>query len=181
MNGVGMRVFMQRCGPDYYRRSGSQINVDLDEDHAFVEADRRGKKIHAMQIINPATEKVIGEVAEDTSATVKEKHRLAKEGQPEWAARSVEERLAVIERFYVALEEEKEVLAGTLTAETGKPLQQSYNELNGARTRIRWMLDHAARWLKEEWIVTEGTHGKRSFMSRWASSPIYRPGTIRTS
>jgi acyl-CoA reductase-like NAD-dependent aldehyde dehydrogenase len=54
------------------------------------------------------------------------------------------------------LDVEKEVLAATLTAETGKPLQQSYNELNGARGRIRWFLDHSARWLAEEWVTTEG-------------------------
>ena len=35
-----------------------------------------------MQIINPATEEIIGEVAEDTEAEVWEKYRLAKAGQP---------------------------------------------------------------------------------------------------
>jgi acyl-CoA reductase-like NAD-dependent aldehyde dehydrogenase len=109
-----------------------------------------------MQIINPATEAVIDEIAEDTEATVKEKYALVKKEQREWAARTVDERLGIIGRFFELLEAEKKALAETLTAETGKPLQQSYNELNGARGRIRWMLDHAKRWLEEEWIVTEG-------------------------
>ena len=109
-----------------------------------------------MQIINPATEAVIDEIAEDTEATVKEKYALVKKGQRVWAARTVDERLGVIGRFFELLEAEKKALAETLTAETGKPLQQSYNELNGARSRIRWMLDHSKQWLEEEWIVTEG-------------------------
>jgi acyl-CoA reductase-like NAD-dependent aldehyde dehydrogenase len=109
-----------------------------------------------MEIINPATEEVIGVVTEDTEATVKEKHAALQAGQPGWAALGVEARIACIERFYVLLEEEKKVLAGTLTAESGKPLQQSFNELNGARSRIRWLIDHAAKWLAEEWVVTEG-------------------------
>src|SRR6185437_2107701 len=109
-----------------------------------------------MQIINPATEAVLGEVAEDTEVTVKAKFELVRAGQPAWAAMGVEARIAVLERFYAALETEKKVLAESLTAESGKPLQQSYNELNGARSRIRWMLDHAAKWLAEEWVVTEG-------------------------
>ena len=109
-----------------------------------------------MRIINPATEKVIGEVAEDTEILVKEKYSAAVEAQAEWAGRTVEERLEAIGRFYAALETEKDLLARTLTAETGKPLQQSYNELNGARARIRWMIDHSARWLAEEWVQSEG-------------------------
>ena len=109
-----------------------------------------------MTIINPATEEVIQEVKEDTEATVHEKYQQVKAGQFFWAARPVEERVAVIARFYEALDTEKETLAATLTAETGKPLQQSYNELNGARARIKFFLDNSAKWLKEEWVTTEG-------------------------
>ena len=109
-----------------------------------------------MQIINPATEEIIGEVPEDTEASVKEKWALLRAGQPVWAAKTVEERVACIARFYEALDQEKAVLAETLTSETGKPLQQSYNELNGARNRIRYFLDNSARWLAEDWVVAEG-------------------------
>jgi acyl-CoA reductase-like NAD-dependent aldehyde dehydrogenase len=109
-----------------------------------------------MEIINPATEEVIAKVEEDTEGTTREKYERLKVGQPKWAALGVEERIGCLEGFYAALEAEKAVLAETLTAESGKPLQQSYNELNGARSRIRWMLDHAARWLSEEWVVSEG-------------------------
>ncbi len=109
-----------------------------------------------MQIINPATEEIIGQVAEDTEATVNEKFAALRGGQPGWGAVSVEERVACIGRFCDALDAEKEELARTLTAESGKPLQQSYNELNGARSRIKWLMEHAAQWLAEEWIVAEG-------------------------
>ncbi|MES1159678.1 MAG: aldehyde dehydrogenase family protein, partial [Bacteroidota bacterium] len=109
-----------------------------------------------MTIINPATEEVIQELTEDTAASVQEKFELLKKGQADWAKRTLEERIACITRFYGLLDTEKEDLAATLTAETGKPLQQSYNELNGARSRIRYFLDHSARHLAEEWVVTEG-------------------------
>src|ERR1700748_781156 len=117
-----------------------------------------------MQIVNPATEEIISEVTEDTEVSVNQKFDLLKAGRRVWAARPVDERLAVIERFYESLETEKKVLAETLTAETGKPLQQSYNELNGARGRIRWFLDHSKRWLEEEWVITGGgTREKLSY------------------
>jgi acyl-CoA reductase-like NAD-dependent aldehyde dehydrogenase len=110
-----------------------------------------------MHIINPATEEIIAEVPEDTEASVHEKLRLLRDGQPRWAALPVEERIGCIARFWDLLNKERETLAGTLTSETGKPLQQSYNELNGARSRINYFLEHSAKWLAEEWVVTEGT------------------------
>jgi acyl-CoA reductase-like NAD-dependent aldehyde dehydrogenase len=109
-----------------------------------------------MQVVNPATEEIIGEVPEDTEASVKEKYRLLREGQPLWAARTVEDRVACIAKFRELLDQERDVLADTLTSETGKPLQQSYNELNGARGRISYFLDHSTKWLADEWVVTEG-------------------------
>ncbi|HTL08955.1 MAG TPA: aldehyde dehydrogenase family protein [Chitinophagaceae bacterium] len=109
-----------------------------------------------MTIINPATQEIIQEVAEDNHASIQEKFALLRRGQPAWAAMGVDHRINVIRRFHQLLEQEKEVLAQTLTAEMGKPLQQSYNEINGARARIQYFIDNAAKYLAEEWITTEG-------------------------
>jgi len=110
-----------------------------------------------MQIINPATEELIADIAEDTKETTGAKYALLRKAQPAWAATALEKRIACISRFQALLEEKKEELARILTAETGKPLQQSYNELNGARTRVTFFITHSARWLAEEWITPEGT------------------------
>jgi acyl-CoA reductase-like NAD-dependent aldehyde dehydrogenase len=109
-----------------------------------------------MNIINPATEELISIVEVDTVQSIQEKFVRLQEGQVEWAATALTARIAAIARFCDLLEEKKEELAKTLTSEMGKPLQQSYNELNGARNRIRFFVDHAAQYLAEEWIITEG-------------------------
>jgi len=109
-----------------------------------------------MKIINPATEEIIQEIAEDTGDSVQLKYNLLKKGQPAWAAVPVHERIACIAKFYDLLDQQKDQLARTLTAEMGKPLQQSYNELNGARARIKYFIDNTAKWLAEEWMVKEG-------------------------
>ena len=109
-----------------------------------------------MKIINPATEEVIKEVQEDSEETVRKKFHLLKSGQPEWAQLPVEKRVRCIRNFYDLLDKEKAELAKTLTAEVGKPLQESYNELNGARNRMQYFIDNSAKWLSEEWMVTEG-------------------------
>ncbi|MES1223296.1 MAG: aldehyde dehydrogenase family protein, partial [Bacteroidota bacterium] len=109
-----------------------------------------------MKIVNPATEEVIKELQEDTKESVDKKYELVKAGQPQWAKMPVEKRVQCIQNFYDLLDKEKDELAKTLTAEVGKPLQESYNELNGARGRMKYFIDNAVKWLREEWIVTEG-------------------------
>ena len=109
-----------------------------------------------MKIINPATEELVQEITEDTDHSIADKFLLLRQGQPRWAATPLQKRIACITRFYELLDEQKEALAKTLTAEMGKPLQQSFNELNGARGRIKYFIDHSAKWLAEEWVTTEG-------------------------
>lgn len=109
-----------------------------------------------MQIINPATEEVIREIAEDSQEIIIKKYQAALDGQPAWAAVPLHKRIACISKFYQLLEEEKKELAEILTSEVGKPLQQSYNELNGARNRIEFFIKNAAKWLADEWIEEEG-------------------------
>jgi acyl-CoA reductase-like NAD-dependent aldehyde dehydrogenase len=114
-----------------------------------------------MQIINPATHELITTIEEDSANRIAEKFTTLKKGQPAWAANSLKERITVIQQFYDLLEEEKEELAKTLTAEMGKPLQQSYNEINGARSRIKFFIENSEKYLSEEWITTAGATNEK--------------------
>src|SRR6476619_6342984 len=110
-----------------------------------------------MQIINTATEEVITEIPEDTQQTIAKKFQSLKGGQAAWAHVPLQKRIACIERFYELLDEQKDELAKTLTGEMGKPLQQSYNELNGARSRIKFFIENSAKYLADEWIIPDGS------------------------
>lgn len=110
-----------------------------------------------MQIINPATEEVIADIPEDTRDSVQQKYDTALVAQTAWAQTPLTQRIQCIQRFYDLLDTHKDELARTLTSEMGKPIQQSYNELNGARTRIKFFIDHSEKYLAEEWITTEGS------------------------
>src|SRR4051812_2958245 len=100
-----------------------------------------------MNIINPASEEIIADIQEDTAGTVRQKFELVKTGQAAWSAVAVEKRIACIAGFYELLEKEKDELARTLSTEMGKPLRESYNELTGARGRLRFFIDHSAKYL----------------------------------
>ncbi len=116
----------------------------------------RKNNMNKLTIINPATETVITEINEDSKDTIDRKYQSLKTGQIAWSAQTTQKRIECLIRFNDLLEEKKEELAGLLTAETGKPLQQAYNELNGARNRIRFFTEHAPKYLADEWITPDG-------------------------
>jgi acyl-CoA reductase-like NAD-dependent aldehyde dehydrogenase len=108
-----------------------------------------------MQIINPATEEIIQEVPEDTRESLYGKFELLKANQPAWQGIPITERIVVLSRFAALLEKNTELLAGILTSEVGKPLQQSRNEINGARSRIKWFTDNSEKYLADETMTLE--------------------------
>ncbi|HLT72276.1 MAG TPA: aldehyde dehydrogenase family protein [Cyclobacteriaceae bacterium] len=108
-----------------------------------------------MKIINPATEEIIQEIIEDTRESAAEKYSTLKAGQRGWTKVPLNERVKIIRKFSDLLLSNMEGLAADLTAEVGKPLQQARNEINGARSRIKWITEHAGMYLSEE-IMTSG-------------------------
>ncbi|MBC6112248.1 aldehyde dehydrogenase family protein [Pedobacter fastidiosus] len=108
-----------------------------------------------MQIINPATEEIIATLEEDNQASLQTKFETLKQAQLSWKLQSLQERISILSTFSDLLETEIEDLALTLTSEVGKPLQQSRNEINGARARIKWMLSNAEKYLSDEVMVDE--------------------------
>jgi acyl-CoA reductase-like NAD-dependent aldehyde dehydrogenase len=108
-----------------------------------------------MQIINPSTEEIIGDIPEENSETLYKKYFLLKVGQKKWSAVSLTERTDIIKKFSQLLASNIEKIASILTAEVGKPLQQSRNEINGAITRINWLTENSEKYLGEELMSKE--------------------------
>ena len=101
-----------------------------------------------LKINNPATGRVIAEVLEDNAASIRRKYMMARDAQPRWAGRSLGYRLKIIRAFRDQVDGRKEELARILTSETGKPLQQAMNELNGLLPRLDFFVDNARKTLR---------------------------------
>lgn len=114
-----------------------------------------------MKIINPATTEVIANLVADTRDSVRIKTSRLRLGQKEWKKTSLDDRLGCIVKFGELVRENIEGLAAILTSETGKPLQQSINEIRGAQNRITHLKDNARQWLQEEVMVAEGSTKER--------------------
>jgi acyl-CoA reductase-like NAD-dependent aldehyde dehydrogenase len=103
-----------------------------------------------MKIVNPATETVIADLPTDDTESLSRKLLLLKTAQKSWSKVPLAERVLIIRKLATLLETQTEKLAAILTSEVGKPLQQSRNELAGARARIEWLTDHAIKYLSDE-------------------------------
>jgi acyl-CoA reductase-like NAD-dependent aldehyde dehydrogenase len=108
-----------------------------------------------MRIINPATEELIREIQEDDAKSVERKFLELKSAQIEWQKVRIKERIKKLQGFSELLNTNIEHLAAVLTSEVGKPLQQSRNEVNGARARIKWLTENAEKFLSDEVMVQE--------------------------
>jgi len=109
-----------------------------------------------MKAINPATEEVLANLKEDNKASLTKKFNLLKAGQKKWSAVPLKKRIAVLQKFSDLLKNNIEECAHILTSEVGKPLQQSRNEVNGARNRIKWLTENAEKYLSDEVMSEEG-------------------------
>ena len=109
-----------------------------------------------LQIHNPATGQLIAAPNADDSASVAAKATAARAAQPAWAARPLDERLAVMRRFRAGVVAELDALAHTLTLEMGKPIAQARNELNGLLPRIDFFIEHCAGAIQDEEVFDDG-------------------------
>jgi acyl-CoA reductase-like NAD-dependent aldehyde dehydrogenase len=116
-----------------------------------------------MKIHNPATGALIAEVPAATPELVAERAAAARAAQPAWFARPLAERLEILQRFRVAIAAEVEPLAVTLTAEVGKPIRQSRNEINGLLGRIDFFLAQTEATLGAQQVGDDG--GTREVIS----------------
>lgn len=108
-----------------------------------------------MKITNPATGGLIAEFPESDPASVQTMLDLAVHARQSWARRPLSERLDVFRRFRALLVDRKEKLARTLTAEMGKPITQSRNEIEGTLGRIDFFLETVPQVLREEVVLKD--------------------------
>ena len=109
-----------------------------------------------LAIINPATGALITEVPADDASTVASKAAQARAAQPRWQAVPLAERKACIERFRGLVVRDLESLARTLTQDTGKPVSQARNELNGLLGRIDFFLGAVSDATGTQTVFDEG-------------------------
>jgi acyl-CoA reductase-like NAD-dependent aldehyde dehydrogenase len=109
-----------------------------------------------MDVVNPATGEVIEKFVSDDLQSIEDKYQAARAAQPEWGARSVAERVELIAKFRELMKRDLDTLALDLTKETGKPLQQSKNEVIGGLSKLKFFLEKSEEYLSVEKVNEDG-------------------------
>ena len=107
-----------------------------------------------MKIINPATGRAVREIEETPPADLANLLLRARQAQAPWKKTPLEQRLSCLEKFQLALRENKEALARDLTTEVGKPLTEARSEVEGAAGKIYFFLNHSAELLAPKEAVS---------------------------
>ena len=96
-------------------------------------------------VINPATEELIGKASRANKKDIDLCLKSAEEGFRIWKNTSPWERSKIIRKISDLIRERKDILSKWLTLEVGKPLSESLGETNGSADIFEWSAEEAKR------------------------------------
>ena len=97
------------------------------------------------EVINPATEEVIGKASKATPLDVDKALKSAEKGLEIWKKTAPWQRSYIIRRIADRMREKQDVLAKWMTLEVGKPLAEAKGEINGAADIFEWNAEETKR------------------------------------
>src|SRR3954462_963184 len=106
---------------------------------------RRAAAGEEIEVVNPATEDVVGSVPSGGAQDVELAVETAKRAFPEWSATDVEPRAGILAKAAALIEERAKELAGVLTAEQGKPVLEARGEVTHLAHGVRFYAEAATK------------------------------------
>ena len=97
------------------------------------------------EVINPATEEIIGNASKASSVDVEKALNSAEKGLKIWRDTAPWQRSYVIRRIADLMREKKDVLAKWLTLEVGKPFSEGIGEVGGSADIFEWNAEETKR------------------------------------
>jgi succinate-semialdehyde dehydrogenase / glutarate-semialdehyde dehydrogenase len=142
--------------------------------------------VSVVRTVNPATGDELAQYPTHSDAGIDAVLDAAVQAQVVWAARSIEERSAVLRRAAVLLRDDVGPLSRLVTREMGKPLAEAAAEVEKCATACDYYADDADRILAEEVVETSADRSWISYepvgvvlavmpwnfpCGRWSGSP----------
>jgi len=106
---------------------------------------QEAEKKETYEVINPATEEVIGKASKASSVDVDKALKSAEKGLNVWRNTAPWQRSYIIRKIADLMREKKDLLAKWLTLEVGKPLAEGVGEVGGAADIFEWNAEETKR------------------------------------
>ena len=106
---------------------------------------QQAEKKETYEVINPATEEIIGKASKASSIDVQKALKSAERGLEIWKNTSPWKRSYIIRKIADLMREKKDVLAKWLTLEVGKPIAEGIGETGGAADIFEWNAEETKR------------------------------------
>ena len=106
---------------------------------------RQAASSKELEVINPASEDVVGSVPSAEAADVDLAVQTAKRAFPGWAATDVEQRAAILRKAGDLIEEHAKDVAAVLTSEQGKPIAEAIGEVKHLAHGVHFYAEAASK------------------------------------
>lgn len=104
-----------------------------------------GQALDQIEVINPATNRVIAHVPKGGKDEAEQAVQAAHEAFPAWSRKTANERSELLMNWYHLIDTHKETIGELMTKEQGKPLQEAIGEVAYANGFISWYAEEAKR------------------------------------
>ena len=105
----------------------------------------QSEKGETYNVINPATEEVIGKASKASPSDVDKALKSAEKGFAVWKKFSPWDRAAIIRKISDLMRKKNNELAKWMTLETGKPITESLTEVSGSADIFEWNAEETKR------------------------------------
>jgi succinate-semialdehyde dehydrogenase / glutarate-semialdehyde dehydrogenase len=106
---------------------------------------QKAEKGETYEVINPATEEILGKASKASEADVNKALKSAEKGLQIWKKTPPWQRSKIIRKIADLIRERTDVLAKWLTLEVGKPLTEAAGEVSGAADIFEWNSEETKR------------------------------------
>ncbi|GGI20342.1 NAD-dependent succinate-semialdehyde dehydrogenase [Oxalicibacterium faecigallinarum] len=132
--------------------------------------------MQSMQVINPANNRVVGNVPNLSTTETERAIAAAQAAFPAWSAKTGKERAALMRKWFDLMTASTDDLAILMTAEQGKPLIESKGEVAYGASFIEWFAEEAKRvsgdvlastWANRRTVVIKQPVGVCAAITPW--------------
>ena len=106
---------------------------------------QQSEKKETYDVINPATEEIIGKASKASLVDIDNALKSAEKGFTIWKKFSPWDRASILRKIADLMRKKNNELAKWMTLETGKPISESLAEVNGSADIFEWNAEETKR------------------------------------